>query len=101
MVTASSSDVPPPVDTGSMFEMFLYMEQSFKSWITNELQQAAIVQVEGQAVNTPSLIMEDIFNGGMSLACKDVHGLPVLGWWGLTAASLMTYVLLSPNLCQI
>ncbi|KAL5638106.1 hypothetical protein ACGC1H_002381 [Rhizoctonia solani] len=92
VVTALSSDVPPPVDTNNLIELLVYMEQSFKSWITNELEQPTIVQVESQPVNTPSLIMEDIFNGGMSLACKDVHRLPIVGWWGLTTASLMTLV---------
>ncbi|CUA71754.1 UDP-glycosyltransferase 73C3 [Arabidopsis thaliana] [Rhizoctonia solani] len=66
------------------------MERSFKSWIINELQQPTIAQVEGQPINTPSVIIEDLFNGGMSLGCKDDHGLPVVGWWGFAAASLMT-----------
>ncbi|CAE6532913.1 unnamed protein product [Rhizoctonia solani] len=90
VVTASNSDVPPSLDTGDVVRILSYMEQSFKLWVTNELQQATIVQVEGQPVNTLSLIMEDVFNGGMSLTCKDVHGLPVVGWWLMTAASLVT-----------
>ncbi|CAE6476114.1 unnamed protein product [Rhizoctonia solani] len=89
VVTASSSDVPPPVDSGNLVEMLAYMEESFKLWITNELQQAAVVQTEGQPVSAPSLIIEDIFNGGMSLGCKDVHKLPLVAWWLMTAASLM------------
>ncbi|CAE7133787.1 unnamed protein product [Rhizoctonia solani] len=89
VVTALNDDLPPPIDTGNLGGMIVYMEQSFKSWIGTELQQPTIVQVGGQPINTPSLIIEDIFNGGMSLACKDVHNLPTVGWWLMTAASLM------------
>ncbi|CUA71755.1 UDP-glucose flavonoid 3-O-glucosyltransferase 7 [Rhizoctonia solani] len=92
IVTASSSDVLPPVDADNMVELLLYLEQSFKSWITNEFQEPTIVQVESQPVNTPSVIIEDVFNGGMSLACRDVHGLPTVGWWSTTAASTMIVV---------
>ncbi|CAE6482187.1 unnamed protein product [Rhizoctonia solani] len=88
VVTTSSSDIPP-VDAGNLVETLNYMEQSFNSWITNELHQPTIIQVDGQPISTPTLIIEDVFNGGMSLVSKSVHRLPVVGWWLMTAASLM------------
>ncbi|CAE6484184.1 unnamed protein product [Rhizoctonia solani] len=84
IVTASASEstVPP----ASPAETILYLEQHFKSWMTQELQQATITQVEGRSVASPSWIIEDLFNGGVSLACKDVHRLPIAAWWTTTAA---------------
>ncbi|CAE6369388.1 unnamed protein product [Rhizoctonia solani] len=89
VVTASSEEVAPPVDTGNLIEMMCYMQLTFRQWITNELQQPNVVQMEGHPVGAPSLVIEDIFNGGMSLVCKDIHHIPVVGWWLMTASSLM------------
>ncbi|CAE6409699.1 unnamed protein product [Rhizoctonia solani] len=88
VVTASPSDgTAPPANPA---ESILHLEQQFKSWITQELEQATITQVEDRSVEKPSRIIEDLFNGGVSLACKDVHQLPIASWWTTTAASLIS-----------
>ncbi|KAF8687058.1 Glycosyltransferase family 1 protein, partial [Rhizoctonia solani] len=71
-------------------EMLDFLELSFKLWITSELQLGSVIQVDGRPVDAPSVIMEDVFNGGMSLSCKNEHNLPIVGWWLATSASLMT-----------
>ncbi|CAE6438722.1 unnamed protein product [Rhizoctonia solani] len=90
ITTASSKEVAPTLANSNPIEMLSYLELSFKRWIGDELQQENTLQVDGRLVDVPSAIMEDVFNGGMSLACKDVHNLPVVGWWLATSSSLMT-----------
>ncbi|KAJ1302255.1 hypothetical protein OPQ81_001074 [Rhizoctonia solani] len=89
IVTTSNSEVLP-MEADNAVEMLRSMEQSLNLWINNEFQQATIIQIEGRPVNTPSLIIEDLFNGGMSLASQSIHNIPIVAWWLMTAASLMT-----------
>ncbi|KEP48857.1 UDP-glycosyltransferase 74C1 [Rhizoctonia solani 123E] len=103
IVTASASE--STVSPASPAETILYLEQHFKSWITRELQQATITQVEGRSIGNLSWIIEDLFNGGVSLACKDAHKLPIAAWWTTTAASLIRQVIfnttITPSLTQV
>jgi hypothetical protein len=69
------------------------LEAAFSSWITKEVQQASIVQVDARPVNAPSLIIEDLTTAGVALSSKAVHNLPVVGWWLMPAASLMACAL--------
>ncbi|KAJ1302252.1 hypothetical protein OPQ81_001072 [Rhizoctonia solani] len=89
IVTATSGEGDPAVTSGNEIEVISCLEKAFGLWITNELQQATIIQLEGQPINEPSLIIEDIFAGGVALACKNVHKLPIVAWWLMTAASMM------------
>ncbi|CCO35346.1 UDP-glucose flavonoid 3-O-glucosyltransferase 6 OS=Fragaria ananassa GN=GT6 PE=1 SV=1 [Rhizoctonia solani AG-1 IB] len=74
---------------GDMREAIMTLEVAFSSWITKEVQQASIAQVDARPVNAPSLIIEDLFTGGVSLVSKEVHKLPVVGWWVMPAGSLV------------
>ncbi|KAG8746664.1 hypothetical protein FRC11_012625, partial [Ceratobasidium sp. 423] len=88
-IVTDTSNEAASISPGNEIEMITSIEKSFGLWITKELQQATIIQLDGRPVNEPSLIIEDIFNGGVALASKDVHKLPVVGWWLMTAASLI------------
>ncbi|KAF8750403.1 Glycosyltransferase family 1 protein [Rhizoctonia solani] len=90
IVTGSSVKTAPTLATSNPMEMLDFLELSFKLWITSELQLGSVIQVDGRPVDAPSVIMEDVFNGGMSLSCKNEHNLPIVGWWLATSASLMT-----------
>lgn len=89
LVTDASSKNDPPVASGNEVEVITCFEKSFRSWITNEVRQATVTQLDGRPVGKLSLIVEDIFSGGVALACKEVHRLPIVAWWSMTAASLM------------
>lgn len=88
LVTATSHEGNCAVSTDNVTELFISLRKGFKLWITSELQEPSIIQLDGRPINQPSLIIEDLFGGGTSLACKDVHQLPIVGWWLMSAASL-------------
>ncbi|KAH7332789.1 hypothetical protein B0J17DRAFT_146256 [Rhizoctonia solani] len=92
LVTATSNEGDPAMSPGNEIEMINSLQNAFKLWMTSETQQPTIIQLDGQPINAPSLIMEDIFGGGAALACKDVHQLPIVAWWLMSAASLMSVV---------
>ncbi|ELU42308.1 UDPGT domain-containing protein [Rhizoctonia solani AG-1 IA] len=79
----------PSVASGQFEEMIASLEVSFGSWIVKETQQATVVQVDGRPVNPPSVIIEDLFTGGVGLARRDEHNLPVVAWWIMLAGSLV------------
>ncbi|CAE6484169.1 unnamed protein product [Rhizoctonia solani] len=79
VVTATNSEADPPLSPGNEINVITSFEKSFRLWITNELQEATIIQLDGRPVNKPSLIMEDIFAGCISPECKDIHKLPIVG----------------------
>ncbi|CAE6460943.1 unnamed protein product [Rhizoctonia solani] len=91
-IVTDSSNGGPSVSSNDVVGMIESLEAAFSSWISNELQKASIIQVDGRPVNTPSLIIENIFTGGVSLACGDIHSLPVVGWWLMPAASLICHM---------
>ncbi|CCO33750.1 hypothetical protein BN14_07836 [Rhizoctonia solani AG-1 IB] len=91
-IVTESSNGGPAVSSSDMMEMIKSLEAAFSSWITKEVQQASIVQVDARPVNAPSLIIEDLFTAGVTLASKAVHKLPVVGWWLMPAASLVVYL---------
>ncbi|KAF8750323.1 Glycosyltransferase family 1 protein [Rhizoctonia solani] len=80
----------PSVTAGQLTDILLSLEVSFGSWIVKETQQATILQIDGRPVNPPSMIIEDLYTGGVGLARKEAHNLPVVGWWLMTAGSLIT-----------
>ncbi|CAE6457487.1 unnamed protein product [Rhizoctonia solani] len=91
-VVTESSNGGPAVLSSDMKEMVMSLQATFGSWITKEVQQASIVQVDSRPVNAPSLIIEDLFTGGVALASKEVHKLPIVGWWLMPAGSLVAAV---------
>ncbi|CAE6450216.1 unnamed protein product, partial [Rhizoctonia solani] len=72
----SDSTEGPSVSSGQVVEMITSLEVAFGTWITNESR----------------LIIEDLFTGGVSLTCKNVHNLPVVGWWLMPAGSLVAFL---------
>ncbi|CAE6476131.1 unnamed protein product [Rhizoctonia solani] len=90
IVTASGNEAVPALSLANPIEIFRYLDKSFKLWVTQELLSTTAPQVEGRAVSEPSWIIEDQFNGGVSLGSKDVHHLPIVSWWLTTAASLIS-----------
>ncbi|CEL58898.1 UDP-glycosyltransferase 74C1 OS=Arabidopsis thaliana GN=UGT74C1 PE=2 SV=1 [Rhizoctonia solani AG-1 IB] len=91
VVTALTEEAGLPMSADNIMALLNHMETCFKIWISSELKQASVIQVEGHPVGVPSLVIEDLFNGGMSLECKEVHNIPVAGWWITPASSLMTF----------
>ncbi|CAE6482177.1 unnamed protein product [Rhizoctonia solani] len=92
LVTAASNEGDPAMSPGNEIEMLNALESAFGLWMTKEVQQPTIVQVDGRPINQPSMIIEDVFSGGVGLACKDVHQLPIVAWWLMSAASLISIV---------
>ncbi|CEL58916.1 UDP-glycosyltransferase 74C1 OS=Arabidopsis thaliana GN=UGT74C1 PE=2 SV=1 [Rhizoctonia solani AG-1 IB] len=91
IVSASGSEAPP-VSIVNPIQIIKYLEDSFGSWIARELKEPTAAPIQGRPIEKPSWIIEDYFNGGVSVACKDVHGLPIAAWWTTTAASLIGHV---------
>ncbi|GAB1527857.1 Leucyl aminopeptidase yscIV [Rhizoctonia solani] len=89
VVSASEEVGASPTQADNVAGKIFHLEQSFKLWIANEIQQATLAQADGHPVAAPSLIIEDAFNGGISLTCKDVHEVPVVAWWLMPASALM------------
>ncbi|ELU39367.1 leukotriene-A4 hydrolase [Rhizoctonia solani AG-1 IA] len=94
VVSASEEVGASPTQADNVAGKIFHLEQSFKLWIANEIQQATLAQADGHPVAAPSLIIEDAFNGGISLTCKDVHEVPVVAWWLMPASALMISVTL-------
>ncbi|KAH7332786.1 hypothetical protein B0J17DRAFT_632076 [Rhizoctonia solani] len=92
IVTATSNKGDPPISPGNEAEMIPSLEQAFNLWMTNEFEQPTIIQLDGQPINAPSLIIEDIVAAGVALACQDVHRIPVVAWWLMSAAALIQFV---------
>ncbi|KAF8720317.1 UDP-glucoronosyl and UDP-glucosyl transferase, partial [Rhizoctonia solani] len=90
IVTASDTETGPPVSTNNVIEMLDHLEVCFNQWIDSEIRQASVTQVDGGPIGEPSLVIEDLFNGGMALECKSKYGIPVVGWWITPASSLMS-----------
>ncbi|CCO33751.1 UDP-glycosyltransferase 74C1 [Rhizoctonia solani AG-1 IB] len=88
-IVTESSNGGPAVSSSDIVEGIMALEAAFSSWITKEVQQASIVQVDARPVNAPSLIIEDLTTAGVALTSEAVHNLPVVGWWLMPAASLM------------
>ncbi|CAE6494015.1 unnamed protein product [Rhizoctonia solani] len=74
----------------SLLNILIQLEKLFELWITKELQHTTELQIEGRLVGKPSWIIEDQQTGGVSLASKHIHNLPVVSWWSTTAASLIS-----------
>ncbi|CAE6436099.1 unnamed protein product [Rhizoctonia solani] len=88
--TSSSGESAPVFSFAALHKLLDHLEKSFESWITKELQDEYKLQIDGRLVSKPSWIIEDQQTGGISLACKDIHKLPVVSWWSTTAASLIS-----------
>ncbi|QRV75674.1 glycosyltransferase family 1 protein [Ceratobasidium sp. AG-Ba] len=64
------------------------MERNFGPWIVDQITSANLAD-KGHLVEPPSYIIEDHVNGGVSVANKKFHGLPIIGWYAATAAGLL------------
>ncbi|KAF8605587.1 hypothetical protein BDV93DRAFT_521432 [Ceratobasidium sp. AG-I] len=91
IVHSLASSGSSAIQAANPFEVILDMEQKFGPWITAELQ-AGPLQINGFAVASPSWIIENHINGGISLASKRGHRLPVVSWWVGPAASLIRHI---------
>ncbi|CAE6336472.1 unnamed protein product [Rhizoctonia solani] len=91
-IVSASGNEAPPVSIVNPIEIIKYLEDSFGRWIAKELKESNTTRIEGRAIEKPSWIIEDYFNGGVSLACKNAHGLPIAAWWTTTAASLIGHM---------
>ncbi|QRV96219.1 glycosyltransferase family 1 protein [Ceratobasidium sp. AG-Ba] len=84
--------VPSVVDVPlvSPIDILFSMERSFGPWISN-LVAASSFDCNGYAVEPPSYIIEDHINGGIALAHKDKHRLPIASWWVANAISFLSH----------
>ncbi|KAG8726014.1 hypothetical protein FRC11_001000, partial [Ceratobasidium sp. 423] len=80
IVTASGDEATPALSPANPIEIFRYSDKSFKLWVAQELQSTTTPQVDGQAISKPSWIIEDQFNGGVSLGSEDVSLFPLLSY---------------------
>ncbi|KAG8793767.1 hypothetical protein FRC12_001695 [Ceratobasidium sp. 428] len=69
-------------------DLMISMERSFGPWITQQLASSS-VEINGLVVEAPSYIIEDHINGGITVANKQHHQLPIAAWWVSTAASFI------------
>lgn len=92
-VNPSSAPLEASVQVSDPMAIISDMEKRFASWIVDELSMAGLV-VNGLSIDPPSWILEDHLNGGISLASKDAHGLPVISWGLGPSASWITWVCL-------
>ncbi|KAG9085084.1 hypothetical protein FS749_004704 [Ceratobasidium sp. UAMH 11750] len=84
--------VPSAVDapiTGPL-DFLLSLERSFGPWISEQVASSSM-NVNGLVVNAPSYIIEDHICGGIALANKEFHGLPVASWWVASAVSYLSH----------
>ncbi|QRV96218.1 glycosyltransferase family 1 protein [Ceratobasidium sp. AG-Ba] len=84
--------VPSVVDVPLVgpIDIVLSMERSFGPWISN-LVAASSLDCNGYAVEPPSYIIEDHISGGIALAHKDKHRLPIASWWVANAISFISH----------
>jgi hypothetical protein len=80
IVEASTIETP--------MEIVLSMERSFGPWIAGQLAKSSS-EISGQIVGPPTYIIEDHVNGGIALANKDFHRLPVASCWVTSVASFL------------
>lgn len=92
IVHSEASSASLPVQKANPFETVLDMERKFGPWIAAELKEGS-QRYNGIVVAPPTWIIENHINGGVSLASKDTHGLPVISWWVGPAASLIRRVI--------
>ncbi|CAE6495414.1 unnamed protein product [Rhizoctonia solani] len=91
IVAPSSGESPYQISLAKVFEgILVQLEKSFELWITEELERTTEARMDGLLVSKPSWIIEDQQTGGVSLACKHIHKLPIVSWWSTTAASLIS-----------
>ncbi|KAF8597305.1 UDP-Glycosyltransferase/glycogen phosphorylase, partial [Ceratobasidium sp. AG-I] len=67
------------------------LETQFRIWATSELSKINS-EINGFWVAPPTWIVEDHITGGISLASKDIHGLPIVSWWLGPATSLISRI---------
>ncbi|QRV81798.1 glycosyltransferase family 1 protein [Ceratobasidium sp. AG-Ba] len=84
--------VPSVVDVPLVgpIDILFSMERSFGPWISN-LVAASSFDCNGYVVESPSYIIEDHINGGIALAHKDKHRLPIASWWVANAISFLSH----------
>ena len=78
-VDPSGAPLEASIQITDPWEVISDMEKRFAWWVVNELKGENL-GVNGSTIEPPSWIIEDHFNGGISLASKAAHGLPVVSW---------------------
>ncbi|QRV90436.1 hypothetical protein RhiJN_18454 [Ceratobasidium sp. AG-Ba] len=64
------------------------MEKGFGPWIASQMEQIEFIS-NGVRVDTPSYIIEDHLNGGISVTNMQFHQLPIAGWYVATATGFI------------
>ncbi|KAG8727840.1 hypothetical protein FRC10_005572, partial [Ceratobasidium sp. 414] len=84
--------VPSVLDSPitSPLDVVFSVEKSFGAWILEQLIIPGF-EVNTHMVAPPSCIIEGHINGGIALARKEEHKLPVVSWWPATAASMIAH----------
>ncbi|KAF8605593.1 UDP-Glycosyltransferase/glycogen phosphorylase [Ceratobasidium sp. AG-I] len=90
IVSSVSAGDSSDTSTPDIVETITAMEKRFALWITNEIKAAGL-RINELEIESPSWIIEDNVNGGISLASKAAHSLPVMAWWIGPAASLTAH----------
>ncbi|QRV81801.1 glycosyltransferase family 1 protein [Ceratobasidium sp. AG-Ba] len=78
------------MEIASPLDVVLALEKSFGPWILEQLSVPSF-EAGGHVIAPPSHIIEDHINGGISLASKDEHKLPIISWWLTAAASMIAH----------
>ncbi|QRW10566.1 glycosyltransferase family 1 protein [Ceratobasidium sp. AG-Ba] len=73
-----------------LMDVLTNMDRCFGPWIARQLARPD-VEINGLPVDPPSYIIEDHFNGGVSLINKQYHNLPAASWWAAGAASFLEH----------
>ncbi|KAG9088350.1 hypothetical protein FRC06_002079, partial [Ceratobasidium sp. 370] len=66
------------------------MELGFGPWISEQIASPSM-EVNGLVVDAPSYIIEDHISGGIALANRRYHGLPIVSWWVASAISFLAH----------
>ncbi|QRV96220.1 glycosyltransferase family 1 protein [Ceratobasidium sp. AG-Ba] len=73
-----------------LMDVLTNMDRCFGPWIARQLARPD-VEINGLPVEPPSYIIEDHFNGGVSLINEQYHNLPAASWWAAGAASFLEH----------
>ncbi|KAF8605575.1 UDP-Glycosyltransferase/glycogen phosphorylase [Ceratobasidium sp. AG-I] len=90
-ITNPLSDSPAPAMIRDPLVLLSCLETQFRTWVSEELSKINS-EINGFWVAPPTWIVEDHITGGISLASKDTHGLPVVSWWLGPATSLISRI---------
>ncbi|QRV90437.1 UDP-glucoronosyl and UDP-glucosyl transferase [Ceratobasidium sp. AG-Ba] len=69
-------------------DLMYAVERNFGPWIADQITSPNLAD-KRHLVEPPSYIIEDHVNGGIAVANKKFHELPIVGWYAATAAGLL------------